>query len=95
MGCYTWFFRPIKENETPSNTCEYSDLEFGEDRYTDSDTPHNLFRIGGYPNDKLLSLEQTMNFIERNKERISFTENWETKLKNFWSENPNGVIEFG
>lgn len=39
--------------------------------------------------------EQTMEFIERNKEQISFTENWEEWLKDFWSKNPDGVIEFG
>ena len=94
MGCHTWFFRPIKQNEIPSDTCDYSDEKFGEDRYTDIDTQHDLFRIGGYPDDKLLSLEQTMEFIERNKERMSFSENWEIKLKEFWSKNPDGVIEF-
>ena len=95
MGCHTWFFRPIKENEITEDTCDYSDEMFGEDRYTDIDTPHDLFRIGGYPDDKLLSLQQTMQFIERNKERMSFSENWEDRLKEFWSKNPDGVIEFG
>lgn len=95
MGCHTWFFRPIKENEIAEDTCEYSDEMFGEDRYTDIDTPHDLFRIGGYPDDKLLSLQQTMQFIERNKEQMSFTENWEERLKEFWAKNPDGVIEFG
>ena len=95
MGCHTWFFRAIKENEIATDTCDYSDEMFGEDRYTDIDTPHDLFRIGGYPDDKLLSLQQTMEFIERNKERISFSENWEERLKEFWSKNPDGVIEFG
>jgi len=95
MGCHAWFFRLIKENEVAVDTCNYSDEKFGEDKYTDIDTPHNLFRIDGYPDDTLLSLEQTMEFIEHNKERMSFIENWETRLKEFWSKNPDGLIEFG
>lgn len=97
MGCHTWFFRPIKENEEPSYYCGYSDEKYGENKYTNVDTPHNLFRIriGYYPNAKLLSLEQTIEFIEYNKENISFVENWEERLKEFWSKNPDGVIEFG
>jgi hypothetical protein len=95
MGCHTWFFRPIKENEVAVDTCEYSSEMFGEDRYTDIDTPHDLFRIGCFPEDKLLSLEQTLEFIERNKERMSFSLDWETSIKEFWTKHPDGVIEFG
>lgn len=95
MGNHTWFYRPIKENEIPTDTCEYSDEMFGEDRYSKIDTPHDLFRIFKYNDAKLLSFEQTMEFIKRNKENIRFTENWEEKLKEFWAKNPDGVIEFG
>lgn len=95
MACHTWFYRPIKENEIPSDTCEYSIEMFGVDKYTDIDTPHDLFRIGRYPDDKLLSYEQTMHFIKQNEKKMSFCENWEDRLKQFWSKNPNGVIEFG
>ena len=95
MACHTWFYRPVQENESPSDTCEYSDEKFGDDRYTDIDTPHDLFRIGSYPGDKLLSLEQTLAFIDRYKDSMTFSENWEQRLKEFWSKNPNGVIEFG
>jgi hypothetical protein len=95
MGCHTWFFRPIREGEIPAETCEYSEEEFNDHRYTDRDTPHDLFRIGTYPNDKLLSLGQTMIFIEHNKEQMLFSENWKEKVEDFWLKNPNGVIEFG
>lgn len=95
MGCHTWFFRKVKENEKADDTCAFSEEKYGDDRYTNIDTPHDLFRIGGYPDDKLLSLQQTMEFIELNKERISFGEDWEERLKEFWSKNPDGVIEFG
>lgn len=95
MGCHTWFFRPIEYCEIAVDTCEYSEETFGEDRYTDVETPHDLFRIGSYADDKLLSLQQTMEFIKNNKDNIWFSENWEDELKKFWHENPNGVIEFG
>lgn len=95
MGCHTWFYRPIKENEVPADTCEYSDLMFGDDRFTDVDTPHDIFRIGNYPEIYLTSLSESLNFIEQNKEKIYFNDNWEEKLKEFWDKNPNGVIEFG
>lgn len=95
MGCHTWFYRPTKEKEIAVDTCEYSEEIFGEDRYTDVDTPHDLFRIGGYPNDKLLSLEQALIFIEKNKDQMTFSENWKQHLVEFWSKNPYGVIEFG
>ena len=97
MGCHTWFFRPIKKGEVAVNTCEYSQEVLGDDKYTDIDTPHNIFRIA-YSDDKLFSLEQTMAFIankEANKEVIYFSENWEERLVEFWSKNPDGVIEFG
>lgn len=90
MGCHTWFFRPIKKNEKSSDCCDYSD-----EGYTDIDTPHDLFRIGNYTDDKLLSLKQTLDFIDKNKDIISFSENWEIELKEFWDKYPNGVIEFG
>jgi hypothetical protein len=96
MECHTWFFRPIKENEIAEDYCDYSQEMFDEDRYTDIDTPHNLFRVGSFPDDKLLSLQQTMEFIEQNKDDyILFSENWEDRLKEFWAKNPDGVIEFG
>jgi len=99
MGCHTWFFRPIRENEDAdeiaSATCDYSDEIYGDDRYTDIDLPHDVFRIAGFPNNYLLSLEETLAFIEKNKEIITLGENWEERLRAFWSEYPDGVIEFG
>lgn len=95
MGCSTWFFRPIKEGEIPSDTCEYSEEIYGDDRYTSIDTPHNLFRVRNYPEDKLLSLKETLDFIEKNKDSVTFDYDWEARLIAFWDKNPDGVIEFG
>jgi len=33
---------------------------------------HDTFRIGGYPEDKLFSLQETLDFIERNEKKIRF-----------------------
>ena len=95
MGCRTWFYRPITENEIPSDNCDYSYAEFGESKYTNVDTPHNLFSIGSYPEQVLFSLEETLEFIEKNREKIYFQENWDEQLRDFWAKNPNGIIEFG
>lgn len=62
--------------------------------YTD-DLPHDLFRIGEYPTDKLFSLEETLSFIEKNEKKISFWINWKTHLEKFWMEYPDGMIDFG
>jgi hypothetical protein len=102
MGCHTWFFRPIKEGEVPEDTCEYSDVTFGDDRYTDIDTPHDLFRAAYHEGVYLLSLEETLKFVEDNKDEIcSYFYNevtkkdWKDLLTDFWNKNPDGVIEFG
>lgn len=52
---------------------------------------HDLFRIGGYPEDKLFSLEETRNFIKRNNIEDVY---WDL-LEKFWIEYPNGLIKFG
>jgi hypothetical protein len=64
--------------------------------YTNDKLPHDLFRIGGYPEDILFSLEDTYKFIESNKDKIYFNiVVWEDKIKTFWKDNPNGMIKFG
>lgn len=94
MGCHTWFFRPVKKGETK---VDYS----VKDGYTDIDTPHDLFRVVKYPNVMLETLKDTYAFIEKCKSNNNFyIDNsllltWELHLKQFWSDNPNGYIEFG
>ena len=96
MGCHTWFFRPIRDGEQPDDTCAYSQEKYGDDRYTGHGTPSDLFRVGDYPEVFLLSLKETLEFIELRRDKMSFpVENWEEKLADFWAKNPDGVIEFG
>ena len=62
--------------------------------YIDNEKYHDVFRIGNYPKDILTSFKQTMDFINKNKNKINLSTNYEEKLKQYWDENPNGLIEF-
>ena len=70
--------------------------------------PHDIFRIGNYPKDKLFSLEETLEYLEKNDDIISYLtgpydieskeirkEKAIERLKKFWNENPDGMIDFG
>jgi hypothetical protein len=55
--------------------------------------PHDLFRHGGYPDDTLHSLEETLTYIKKNK--CTTYEYTEESLKEFWNNHPEGMINFG
>lgn len=64
--------------------------------------PHDLFRLGGYPDDNLFSYEQTVDFIENHKDQIYYYhdnkvtgEDCFDALKRFWTDYPEGMIQFG
>lgn len=71
--------------------------------YTSYDSlPHDMFRLGGYPEDNLFSYEETIKFIEEHKDEIYYYhqnkvtgETFEEALQRFWLENPDGMIQFG
>ncbi len=52
---------------------------------------HDLFRVGNYPEDILLSLERTNDFINNHK---VYNLNIE-KVNEFWTKYPKGLIHFG
>lgn len=64
---------------------------------------HDVFRIGGYPNDELLSFEDTMEFFEKNDDKIFWggaptvigKEATIEIIREFWNKYPNGMIHFG
>ena len=57
---------------------------------------HDIFRIGNYPKDKLFSLEETLEFIEKNRDNIHFcNDDYKQYLENFWKDHPYGMIDFG
>lgn len=70
--------------------------------------PHDIFRIGDYPEIKLFSLQETLDFLEKNDDKIRYTSSIFDKtdrevlkqraierLKDFWEKNPDGMIDFG
>jgi hypothetical protein len=64
--------------------------------FVDIDGVHDVFRIGGYPDDTLFSLEETLKFIEDQGEKVyAKADNWQELLKYFWEKHPDGMIDFG
>ena len=59
----------------------------------------DIFRIGNYPEDRLFSLEETLDFIKRNEDKIYDYNNnkttWLFKLEQFWKDYPDGMVSFG
>ncbi len=80
-------------------------LEYAEDKgwfAASGNLPHDIFRIGNYPEDRLFSLEDTARFIFKNRHKIygyyynEFQEkDWREQIRDFWAQNPDGMIEFG
>jgi hypothetical protein len=63
--------------------------------YKSSDSFHDIFRKYGYPDDKLFSLEETMDYINDSTNNCNTSENTEKWLKEFWDKHPDGMINFG
>lgn len=57
------------------------------------DLPHDIFRIGGYPDDQLLSYEETIVFCKLKK--VQLFRNKKRQLQDFWNKYPDGMIIFG
>lgn len=52
---------------------------------------HDLFRIGGYPETQLFSLDETIDFIGQNQlKKVDYL-----SIFKFWQKYPDGLIEFG
>lgn len=56
---------------------------------------HDIFRIGTYPDNELNSLEETLDFIDFYKTKISLYPDSLEYLHRFWNEHPDGMIRFG
>lgn len=100
MGCHTWFYRPLNKGEKMSRKFENNYQIFCPPKKetcvvcTCKDTPHDLFRFNAYsPDIHLWSLEETMEFIKNNKNNMTFCGGWEDRVRAFWLEHPNGVIQ--
>lgn len=60
-----------------------------------NDLPHDLFRKYGYPEDRLFSLEETLEYIRDPKKECVVYDHTVSELEKFWKENPDGMITFG
>lgn len=56
---------------------------------------HDMFRRNGYPNDKLFSLQETLDYINNKDNNCTVYEDTIELLEAFWSTCPNGMIDFG
>ena len=63
---------------------------------------HDLFRIGGYPDDRLFSLDETLAFIDKYEKQYGekveiyhITGHEKNTLEEFWEKYPEGSIHFG
>lgn len=102
MGCHTWFYRRgfKAENKSEPSRIRVKGHWYVQDtkRPVTIETQnnevfdyHDAFRIGGYPDDILLSLNETIEFIKKHKiEKVD----WDY-LKEFWCVYPDGMIRFG
>ncbi|MCK9447022.1 hypothetical protein M0Q50_09250 [bacterium] len=74
-------------------------IYFNGSHYVSFDSlPHDTFRIYGYPIIKLKSYEETIKFINDNKNNEKFwclDSDYEDVLKKFWNKYPDSFICFG
>lgn len=95
-------FRPYNSNKYVDGLYEYCKKTDALYICTD-DLPHDLFRIGGYPEDQLLSYNETLEYMKKYCEeyKVPFEshfgniEDIKNELLQFWNEYPNGLITFG
>jgi hypothetical protein len=59
------------------------------------DLPHDIFRKYGYPDDKLFSLQETLDYINNIENQCTVYDYTVQKLTEFWTKYPDGVIKFG
>lgn len=87
---------------------KYSDCSFEVFRYIKGKGHYksldlcDIFRIGNYPPDTLFSLQETLDFIEKNKDKVYYyhfndvqNKDWKQQLEEFWKKYPDGMIDFG
>lgn len=56
---------------------------------------HDVFRKYGYPDDKLFSLKETLEYINNPLNNCVTNDNTLKWLNEFWEKYPDGMIEFG
>ena len=56
---------------------------------------HDMFRKYGYPEDRLFSLQETLDYINNPENNCTVYEESIKRLEEFWSKYPDGMIDFG
>lgn len=66
--------------------------------YEEVDDFFDIFRVGGYPDDKLFTFDDTIDYISKKENGCYLDKPFDkvvSDLKRFWTKYPNGMIEFG
>ena len=73
----------------PESLCEFIE---GKGFYVECGDFHDIFRVGMYPEDKLFSKQECLDFVE--SKYIKLTTDQLEELNAFWNKYPEGMIEF-
>lgn len=79
--------------ESAYNLLTDAGMYFRGNYYVDTNEFHDVFRIHNYPDDVLLSMDETVEFLQKNN--IVMDEYISERLKLFWNKYPDGQIHFG
>lgn len=88
-----FYQRAVWNRQDDDNLTQYVD---GKGLYIEDTGYHDVFRKYGYPEDKLFSLEETLEYINNPKNQCVLIPDYSIEqLKQFWNEYPEGMICFG
>lgn len=87
-----YYQRAVWNYQRDDNLTKYVD---GKGLYIEDTGFHDTFRRGDYPDDKLFSLAETLEYINNPENKCQVYENTIERLEDFWSKYPDGMIEFG
>lgn len=84
--------RAVWNRQPDKNFTKYID---GKGLYIEDTVFHDVFRKYGYPEVKLFSLEETLDYINNPENECVLYDNSIEMLEKFWTLYPDGFIEFG
>lgn len=84
--------RAVWNHQDDEDMTEYID---GKGLYIEDTGYHDVFRKCGYPNTKLFSLEETLEYINNPENNCTIFDWTMDDLKDFWSKYPDAFIDFG
>jgi len=81
-----WYFLALKESKVS---------RYYKGKYYIDTNYHDYFRVSwDLANTRLTSLQETLEFCEKNKNVVWFADNWLEEITEFWQLYPDGLIEF-